>query len=278
LTPTPQIIYIISMTKVLQTIIDQKQIELRALRERKGELANAKRKGPARRFADALRKRPELAIIAEVKKASPSKGVIRADFDPVKIAATYNGNGASAISVLSDQKFFQGHVDYLMAVREAVDLPVLRKDFIIDVLQVQETALINADAMLLIAAALDDSQIRDLYQAAEELGIERLIEIHNTRELDRVMRLSPAVIGVNNRDLDTFVTDVAVTLELIRHIPKEVAVVSESGIESGAQAAKLGAAGVSALLVGESLMRSGDVGALMRELRLVNDQTAAPAN
>jgi len=259
------------MTKVLQTIIDQKQIELRALRERKGELGNAKRVGAARGFADALRKRPELAIIAEVKKASPSKGVIRADFDPVKIAAAYNGNGASAISVLTDQKFFQGHIDYLTAVREVVDLPILRKDFIIDVLQVQETALINADAMLLIAAALDDSRLRDLYQAAEELGIERLIEIHNTRELDRVMRLSPAAIGINNRDLDTFVTDISVTLELIRHIPKDVAVVSESGIEGGAQAAKLAAAGVSALLVGESLMRSGDVGALMRELRLAGD-------
>jgi len=256
------------MNKILQTIIDQKHIELRALRDRKGELSNAKRSGPARPFAAALRKHPELALVSEVKKASPSKGLIRADFDPVKIAATYNDNGASAISVLTDQKFFQGHTDYLMSVRETVTLPVLRKDFIIDVLQVQETALINADAMLLIAAALDDSQIKDLYQAAEELGIERLIEIHNTRELDRVMKLSPAVIGINNRDLDNFVTDVSVTLELIQHIPKDITVVSESGIENGAQAKKLAAAGVSALLVGESLMRSGDVGALMRELRL----------
>ncbi|MDR2692896.1 MAG: indole-3-glycerol phosphate synthase TrpC [Chitinispirillales bacterium] len=262
------------MTKILRTIIDQKQFELRALRDRKSELANAKRGGAARPFAAALNKRPELALISEVKKASPSRGVIRADFDPVKTAAVYNENGASAISVLTDQKFFQGHTDYLVSVREAVALPVLRKDFIIDVLQVQETAAINADAMLLIAAALDDSQMRDLYQAAEGLGIERLVEIHNTRELDRVMKLSPSVIGVNNRDLDTFVTDISVTVELIRHIPKEVAVVSESGIESGAQAAQLAAAGVSALLVGESLMRSGDVGALMRELRLASAECA----
>jgi indole-3-glycerol phosphate synthase len=260
------------MNKILQTIIDQKQTEVRALRDRRGELANAKRSGPARPFADALRKRPELAIIAEAKKASPSKGIIKADFDPVKIATAYNDNGASAISVLTDQKFFLGHTDYLVSIREAVTLPVLRKDFIIDVLQVQETAALDADAMLLIAAALDDSRMLDLYQAAEELGIERLIEIHNSRELDRVMKLSPAVIGINNRDLDTFVTDVSVTLELIRHIPADVAVVSESGIENRAQAAKLAAAGVSALLVGESLMRAKDTGALMRELRLAGNR------
>jgi indole-3-glycerol phosphate synthase len=261
------------MNKILQTIIEQKQAEVRALRDRKGELANVRRSGPARPFAAALRKRPELAVIAEVKKASPSKGVIRADFDPVKTATAYNDNGASAISVLTDRKFFQGHADYLVSIREAVALPVLRKDFVIDVLQVQETASINADAMLLIAAALDDSRMKDLWQAAEELGIERLTEIHNTLELDRVMKLSPAVIGINNRDLDTFVTDVSVTVELIRHIPADVTVVSESGIESGAQAAKLAAAGVSALLVGESLMRAGDIGALMRELRLADAHT-----
>jgi indole-3-glycerol phosphate synthase len=255
------------MNKILQTIIEQKHVEVRALRDRKGELANAKRVGPSRPFASALRKLPEMALIAEVKKASPSKGVIRADFAPVKIAKTYGENGASAISVLTDQKFFQGRDDYLVSIREAVALPVLRKDFIIDVLQVQETAALNADAMLLIAAALDDGQMRDLYQAAEELGIERLVEIHNARELDRVMKLSPEVIGINNRDLDTFVTDISVTLELMRHIPADIAAVSESGLESGAQAARLAAAGVSALLVGESLMRAADAGALMRELK-----------
>jgi indole-3-glycerol phosphate synthase len=258
------------MNKILQAILEQKRVEVLALRDRRGELAGAKRDGPARPFAAALNKRPELALIAEVKKASPSKGIIRADFDPVKTARTYNDNGASAISVLTDRKFFQGHADYLVSIRETVALPVLRKDFIIDVLQVQETAALNADAMLLIAAALDDSRMKDLCQAAEELGIERLIEIHNVRELDRVMKLSPAVIGINNRDLDTCVTDISVTLELIRHIPADVTAVSESGIESGAQAAKLAAAGVSALLVGESLMRAKDTAALMRELRLTD--------
>ncbi|MDR0330784.1 MAG: indole-3-glycerol phosphate synthase TrpC [Chitinispirillales bacterium] len=258
------------MNKILQTIIEQKRVEVMALKDRKGELSNAKRLGPHRPFAAALDKRPELALIAEVKKASPSKGLIRADFDPVKIAEAYGDSGASAVSVLTDENFFQGHVDYLISIRESVSLPVLRKEFIIDALQVQETAMINADAVLLIAAALDGSQLRDLCQAAEELGIERLIEIHNTRELDMVMKLNPTVIGVNNRDLDTFVTDISVTLELVKHIPREITVVSESGINSGAQASQLFNAGVRALLVGESLMRSDDTGALIKELRLVN--------
>jgi len=256
------------MNKILQTIIEQKRAEVRALRDMKSALSGAERSAPARPFAAALDRRPELAVIAEVKKASPSKGLIKADFDPVKTASVYEEGGAAAISVLTDEKFFQGSVDYLKSVRENTTLPVLRKDFVIDILQVQQTALINADAMLLIAAALDGSQLKDLYQAAGELGIEVLTEIHNTRELDGVMKLEPAVIGVNNRDLDTFVTDVSVTLELIKHIPKDVAVVSESGIKDETQASKLASSGVRALLVGESLMRADDTAALIRKLRL----------
>jgi indole-3-glycerol phosphate synthase len=194
--------------------------------------------------------------------------VIKADFDPLKISTIYEKSGASAISVLTDEKFFQGHIDYLKSVRTNVSLPVLRKDFIIDILQVEQTALINADAMLLIAACLDDSLMKDLYQAAAELGIEVLIEIHNTKELDRAMRLDPLVIGINNRDLDTFVTDISVTVELIKHIPQNITVVSESGIRDGNDAAKLKTSGVRALLVGESLMRSDDTGGLVKELRL----------
>ena len=257
-----------TMNQVLQKIIERKREEVRALKDMKSALANAKRSDARRPFAAALDKRPEMAIIAEVKKASPSKGVIRADFDPVKIANIYEEGGASAVSVLTDEKFFQGSVDYLTSIRGSVSLPMLRKDFIIDILQVRQTAAINADAMLLIAAALDDSQLKDLFQAAAELDIETLIEIHNTRELDRVMRIEPAVIGINNRDLDTFVTDVSVTTELIKHIPQNIAVVSESGIKNGGQASKLASAGVRALLVGESLMRAEDTGALLKELRL----------
>jgi indole-3-glycerol phosphate synthase len=253
---------------MLQTIIEQKRNEIRALKDMKSELANARRSGAKRPFAGSLDKLPELAIIAEVKKASPSKGIIKTDFDPLKIARQYEESGAAAISVLTDEKFFQGHTDYLKSIRDNVSLPILRKDFIIDILQVQETALINADAMLLIAACLDDCQMKDLYQAANELGIEVLIEIHNARELDRVMKIEPAVIGINNRNLDTFATDIAVTLELIKHIPREIIVISESGIENGTQASTLATAGVRALLVGESLMRAEDVGALVKELRL----------
>ncbi|MDR3011664.1 MAG: indole-3-glycerol phosphate synthase TrpC [Chitinispirillales bacterium] len=255
------------MNQILRTIINQKHEEIRALKDMKGTLVNAKRTDTKRPFVNALNKYPELAIIAEVKKASPSKGVIKADFDPVKIAKTYEENGASAISVLTDEKFFQGHADYLKSVRGASSLPALRKDFIIDILQVQQTAQINADAMLLIAACLDDSQMKDLYQAADELDIEVLIEIHNARELDRTMKLEPPIIGINNRNLDTFITDIGVTMELIKHIPKNIIVVSESGIENGKQAKELAAAGVRALLVGESLMRAEDVGGLIEELR-----------
>ena len=262
------------MNQVLQTIIEQKRREVRLLKDIKSTFT--KRSDQKRPFTASLDKRPQLALIAEVKKASPSKGVIRADFDPVKIAVEYEAGGGAAVSVLTDEKFFQGHVDYLEAVRKNISLPVLRKDFIIDILQVQHTATMNADAMLLIAAALDDSQLKDLFQAACELEIEPLIEIHNARELDRTMKLEPEIIGINNRNLDTFVTDIAVTIELIKYIPKTVTVVSESGISNSAEALKLAACGVSALLVGESLMRSGDVKGLMRELRLacVNQEGA----
>ncbi|MDR0306863.1 MAG: indole-3-glycerol phosphate synthase TrpC [Chitinispirillales bacterium] len=254
------------MNKILKAIIEQKHHEIRLLKDIKNTFT--KRSDPKRPFAAALDKPPELALIAEVKKASPSKGVIRADFDPVKIAAEYENNGAAAVSVLTDEKFFQGHIDYLKAVRENISLAVLRKDFIIDILQVRHTASMNADAMLLIAAALDDSQLKDLFQTACELEIEPLIEIHNTVELDRVMKLEPQLIGINNRNLDTFVTDINITVELVKHIPRSVTVISESGVSNGSEAKRLAASGVRALLVGESLMRAADTGGLMRELRL----------
>jgi indole-3-glycerol phosphate synthase len=256
------------MNKILQTIVDRKREEVRALKDMKSSLVGAKRSDPRRPFAAALDKRPELAIIAEVKKASPSKGVIKADFDPLKISTIYEKSGASAISVLTDENFFQGHIDYLKSVRANVSLPVLRKDFIIDILQVQQTAQINADAVLLIAACLDGSLMKDLYQAAAELDIEVLIEIHNTKELDMVMKLDPSVIGINNRNLDTFVTDISVTIDLIKHIPQEIIVVSESGISNGNDASKLKDAGARALLVGESLMRADDTGSLIKEISL----------
>jgi indole-3-glycerol phosphate synthase len=254
------------MPSFLENILSQKHSELSRLRERSGSFQ--KRSSPKRPFFKALDKLPQLSIIAELKKASPSKGVISKNFDPVAIAEKYEQGGASAISVLTDEKYFLGHAEYLIAVREKIALPVLRKDFIIDPLQVQETAHINADAMLLIAEALDAPQLADLYQAALELDLDPIIELHSLSQLDKVMRLDPPAIGINNRDLVTFKTDLAVTLQLIRHIPKEVIVVAESGIKDGSDARSLRDAGVRGLLVGESLMRANNVAGVIKELRL----------
>jgi indole-3-glycerol phosphate synthase len=255
------------MSTFLDTILLRKKEEVALLRRDRGSFDAIGPVPPHRPFAAAIDKGSSLGIIAEVKKASPSKGIIRPDFDPVAIAQSYERGGADAISVLTDERFFMGTAGYVPAVRSTAMLPVLRKDFIIDIVQVEQTVALGADAMLLIAAALDDAQLRDLYGASWELGIEPLIEIHNHRELDRVMKLSPAIIGINNRDLATFVTDLNITIELLRYIPREITVVSESGIDRGEQAQMLQRAGVKALLVGESLMRKDDPAPLIRELR-----------
>lgn len=253
------------MATFLDKIIERKKQEISDLK--KNRIKRSSKGGAHRPFIDALKKASSLAIIAEVKKASPSKGIICQNFDPVKIARSYETAGAHAISVLTDEQFFQGSIDYLQSVRDTVSLPVLRKDFIIHLLQVEETAQIGADAMLLIVAALDDSQMRDLYQAALELNIDPLIEVHSAEELDRAMKLNPPLIGINNRNLSTFVTDINLTVDLIRHIPSSVTVVSESGIENGDQARMLKAAGAKALLVGESLVKLDNPETLIRELR-----------
>jgi indole-3-glycerol phosphate synthase len=253
------------MSTILDKIIERKKLEISDLKKNRDK-RNSKG-GPHRPFTGTLKNASSLGIIAEVKKASPSKGIICQNFDPVKIARSYETGGAHAISVLTDKQFFQGSIDYLQSVRETVSLPVLRKDFIIHLLQVEETAQIGADAMLLIAAALDDSQLCDLYQAALELNIDPLIEVHSADELDRAMKLDPSLIGINNRNLSTFVTDINLTADLICHIPSSVTVVSESGIENGDQARMLKAAGVKALLVGESLMKLDNPETLIRELR-----------
>jgi indole-3-glycerol phosphate synthase len=254
------------MRSFLDKILFQKKREVAALRDRAGSFQ--KRSSPKRPFIKSLDKLPHLAIIAEVKKASPSKGVICRDFDPVATAAQYEQGGANAVSVLTDETFFQGHVGYLVAIREKVKVPVLRKDFIIDPLQVEESAHNNADAVLLIAEALDAPQLADLNQAALDLSVDPFMELHSLNQLDKVMRLEPRVIGINNRDLFSFKTDLNTTFELVRHIPQEIIVVSESGIGSKADAVLLRDAGVRALLVGESLMRTKDVEGLIKELQL----------
>jgi|WetSurMetagenome_2_1015567.scaffolds.fasta_scaffold00026_2 indole-3-glycerol phosphate synthase len=254
------------MSSILDTILAAKKEEVRWLRRERGRFSG--RATPQRPFVRALRREGGPAIIAEIKKASPSKGVIAPDFDPVSVAKRYHEGGASALSVLTDEQFFKGSRRALETARAAVPLPVLRKDFIIDPVQVEETSSMDADAMLLIAAALSRDQVEELYSAGRELGLDMLIEIRSPKELERALALSPlpSCIGVNNRNLATFETDIGATLAIAPHVPKETVLVSESGIESGEQAAMLYKAGVSALLVGESLMRATDPGKLIREL------------
>ncbi len=212
-------------------------------------------------------------LIAEVKKASPSAGVIRADFDPVEIAKIYEANGADALSVLTDEKYFQGHLDYIQQVRAAVELPVLRKDFIIDEYQVYESRAAGADAILLIAECLPTNRLIDLQILATELNLTVLIEIHDMENLirvrDRVIGFphkSYSLLGINNRDLRTFKTDLGNTLRMAELVEDRNVLVSESGINTNADVKKLAAAGVRAVLVGESLMRAEDIGAQVRKL------------
>jgi indole-3-glycerol phosphate synthase len=254
------------MSTILQTIISAKKDEVARLKKERGRF-EGRTSGP-RAFISAIRQPGKLSIIAEIKKASPSKGIIRSDFDPVSIAQAYYKGGAAAISVLTDETFFKGSQQHLEAARSAVPLPVLRKDFIIDPVQVLQTASMNADAMLLIVACLSGSQMQELFCAAQENGLDVLLEIHNTRELDRALKMSPlpVCIGVNNRDLSTFKTDIGTTLSIAPHVPGEITLVSESGIENSDQAKQLYKAGVSALLVGETLMRADDPEKVIQEL------------
>jgi indole-3-glycerol phosphate synthase len=205
-------------------------------------------------------------VIAEIKKASPSKGVIRPDFEPVAIARTYAANGAAALSVLTDGKYFQGHLSFLERISQAVPLPLLRKDFIIGAYQIFESRVALADAILLIVAALGTDQLEELSALAQDLGMAALIEVHTIEELERVLPLRPSLIGINNRDLRTFQTDIQTTLQLLPLIPDGVVVVSESGINTGTDIARLWDQGVDAFLIGETLMRAPDPGMKLREL------------
>jgi len=212
---------------------------------------------PPRDFIGALNK-DTVALIAEVKKASPSKGVLIEDFDPVRLATTYADNGASAISVLTDEQFFQGHLRYLREVHAAVQVPLLRKEFIIDRYQVTEARAASADAVLLIVAALDDAKLADLHAQITDYGMVALVEVHNEGEMERALKLGATLIGINNRDLKTFDVDLNTTARLAALVPDDVTLVAESGISSGADVARMGAHGASAVLVGESLVKAGD--------------------
>lgn len=218
-----------------------------------------------RGFQEALLRPAPVHLIAEVKKASPSRGVIRRDFNPVDIARTYQEGGASALSVLTDERFFQGGLDLLGEIKQAVRLPVLQKDFILDDYQIYEARAFDADAVLLIAAVLDRPQLRDFHALARDLGMDVLCEVHTEKELERVVEWAE-IIGINNRDLKTFVTDLETTFRVAKEVPEEKVLVSESGIQTRREVLLLQEAGVDAILVGESLMREGDIRAKLREL------------
>lgn len=261
---------------VLSEILAEKRTEVHCARRRR-PVAELERQiaamPPPRDFAAALRAGSPLpqagkgpALIAEVKKASPSKGVLRADFDPVRIARIYAENGAACLSVLTDEPYFQGHLSYLRAIREVTDRPLLRKDFIIDDYQLLEAREAGADAVLLIAAALRPGELEWLLEATEILGMSALVEIHDADELEEVLTTPARMIGINNRDLHTFRTTLQTTLDLLPRIPSDRLIVSESGIQRRADVERLAEAGVHAILVGEALMREEDIAAKMREL------------
>ncbi len=246
---------------------------------KKEELADAKRRTPfadikaraadagaTRGFGGALSAAGGIKLIAEVKKASPSKGIIRRDFEPVRIAATYEEAGASCLSVLTEKKYFQGDLAYLDSIRRAVDLPLLRKDFIVDEYQIFEARAAGADAILLIAACLERRQLEDFLGTAAGLGLDALVESHTAKELDRTLLAGARIVGINNRDLSSFAVSLRITFDLLKDIPGDRIVVSESGIGTRDDVARLEGAGVDAILVGESLMREKDIAKKVKEL------------
>ncbi len=242
----------------LDDILAVKREEISRLRPRREELRKAALlRNDFRSFANALQRTDagQLALIAEVKKASPSAGVIAESFHPVEIACNYALIGAKAISVLTDEQFFQGHLDYLGAIREAVTVPLLRKDFILDEVQIAEAGAAGADAILLIVAALEQEQLIDLMAAATTYQLDALIEVHTLAELDRALDADAQIIGINNRNLATFEVDLGVTEALSEEVPAGVTLVSESGIKSAEDIARVKACGVDAVLIGEALMR-----------------------
>jgi len=253
---------------ILERMVEHKRVEV-ATRQAKTPLSAVRRHAEAqpkpRDFVAALAG-PGIALIAEVKKASPSKGLLRVNFDPVSLAQLYAANGARAISVLTDERFFQGRLEDLTAVRQAIPLPCLRKDFVIDPYQVYEARAAGADAVLLIAALLERGQLLEFQTLARELGMAALVEVHDELELEKVLWAGPELIGINNRDLKSFKVDLGVTLRLRPYLPGGTIVVAESGIHTRADVRRLAEAGIDAILVGEALVIAKDVGAKVREL------------
>lgn len=260
------------MSDILQRILTTKAEEVAAARVRMplSELRQkAAQRDCARGFAAALRGKVAAggtAVIAEIKKASPSRGVLRADFDPSAIARSYAGGGATCLSVLTDAQYFQGATAYLQQARAACDLPVLRKDFIVDSYQIAEAGAMQADCILLIAAAMPAQQLIDLEAEALDYGLDVLVEVHNAEELEFALKLRTPLLGINNRDLRTFETRLDTTLDLLPRIPPDRLVVTESGILAPEDVQRMRGAGVQTFLVGEAFMRAPDPGAALRAL------------
>jgi indole-3-glycerol phosphate synthase len=256
------------MSNRLQEILDHKKTEIARLLPRAEKLrAAALQRNDFRRFGAAINcGHDALGLIAEVKKASPSAGVIAREFDPVAVAQAYESAGAHAVSVLTDEKFFQGSLSDLTRVRSAVRLPALRKDFILHEAQIFEAACAGADAILLIVAALEQAQLEALHATASDFQLDVLVEVHTLPELDRALDCGSKIIGINNRDLATFQVDIETTVRLSEQVPDDVLLVSESGIKTQADSQRVFDCGVNAILVGESLMRSGDVAAQVESL------------
>jgi indole-3-glycerol phosphate synthase len=257
------------MHTILERIMATKRQEIASAKEANPESSLRDRLGdapPVRDFFAALSAPGPLKLIAEVKKASPSKGLIRADFQPLDIARAYARGGATCLSVLTDVQYFQGSLEYLKAIRQVIDLPLLRKDFMIDRYQVLEARLAGADAILLIAECLDDCLLRSLLQEAHALGMAALVEFHEPENLTRVVDAGATMIGINNRDLRTFETDLQHTIRLSPQVPDDCVLVAESGIRSAADVQLLSAHGVDAILVGEHLMSQPDIGLAVKNL------------
>jgi len=254
------------MSTILDTIIATKRTEVAA---RKAAPRAWPEPTAPRGFKAALDARAAAGgygLIAEIKKASPSKGLIRADFDPPAHARAYAAGGAACLSVLTDQEYFQGHEDYLVAARAACNLPVIRKDFLIDPWQVEESRAMGADAILIIVSALDDNQMAEIEAAAIAQGMDALVEVHDAEELERALKLKSRLIGVNNRNLKTFEVDVQKTYDLVRHAPKDCTFVAESGLNNRADLDAMAEYDIRCFLIGESLMRQADVEAATRAL------------
>jgi indole-3-glycerol phosphate synthase len=260
------------MTNILDKIVAVKREEIAAASKRKPLAvvrADAESRVLTRDFVWALRAKiaaAQPAVIAEIKKASPSKGVLREDFIPADIAQSYAEQGAACLSVLTDVQFFQGCVDYLKQARASCQLPVLRKDFMVDAYQIYESRAMGADCILLIAACLDDAQMKDFEAIARSLDMAVLVEVHDGAELARALRLKTPLIGVNNRDLKTFEVSLQTTLDLMQDLPKDRLLVCESGIHTRDDVLRMGSAGVNAFLVGEAFMRAADPGAALASL------------